>query len=110
MSLKTLILFAAITLAACNSVHTNANISANNATPPVPAPTAVAHQDDGVQRVTTAELEKLLKDGKAIVVDVRSKAMYDLGHIAGAKLIPVPEIEARANELPRDKMIVTYCS
>ena len=96
-----------MTFAACNSVHSNAN---STTTTPAPTPTAVAHQADGVERVTTAELEKLLKEGKAIVVDVRSKAMYDLGHIAGAKLIPVPEIEARANELPRDKMIVTYCS
>lgn len=109
--MKAIIICAAITFAACNSVHSNANNTApNTATAPTPAPTAVAQQGDGVERVTTAELEKLLKEGKAVVVDVRSKAMYDLGHIAGAKLIPVPEIEARANELPRDKMIVTYCS
>jgi 3-mercaptopyruvate sulfurtransferase SseA len=105
--MKAIIICLAMTFAACNSVHSNAN---STTTTPAPTPTAVAHQADGVERVTTAELEKLLKEGKAIVVDVRSKAMYDLGHIAGAKLIPVPEIEARANELPRDKMIVTYCS
>ncbi len=112
MSAKTLILFAAITFAACNSVHTNANSTVNNQTtiPPTPAPTAVAQQADAVDRVTTAELEKLLKEGKAVVVDVRNKAMYDAGHIAGAKLIPLGEVGARANELPRDKMIVTYCS
>lgn len=112
MSLKTLILFAAITFAACNSVHTNANSTVNNATTPTPAPTAVAQQQqaDGVDRVTTAELEKLLKEGKAVAVDVRNKAMYDVGHIRGAKLIPLGEVGARANELPRDKMIVTYCS
>jgi predicted sulfurtransferase len=108
MSLKTLILLAAVTFAACNSAHTNANIQVNNATTPAPVP--VAQQGAGVDRITTAELEKLLKEGKAIVVDVRSQAAYDLGHIAGAKLIPVPDIGARANELPRDKMIVTYCS
>lgn len=100
-----------MTFAACNSVHTNANSTVNNATTPTPAPTAVAHQQaDGVDRVTTAELEKLLKEGKAVAVDVRNKAMYDVGHIRGAKLIPLGEVGARANELPRDKLIVTYCS
>jgi 3-mercaptopyruvate sulfurtransferase SseA len=110
MSFKTLILFVTITFAACNSVHTNANSAANTATTPAPAPAAAGHQDDGVPRVTTAELEKLLKEGKAVVLDVRNKAMYDAGHIRGAKLIPLGEVGARANELPRDKMIVTYCS
>lgn len=110
MSLKTLLLFAAITFAACNSVHSNANSPANTATTPSPSPTHVAQEGDDVQRVTGAELEKLLKQGKAVVVDVRSKTMYDVGHITGAKLIPLGEVAARANELPRDKMIVTYCS
>jgi len=36
--------------------------------------------------------------------------MYDTGHIPGSKLIPSPEITNRVGELPRDKMIVTYCS
>ncbi len=99
-----------MTFAACDSVHSNANMPANNTPAPTTTPMPVAHQADGVERITTVELEKLLKEGKVLVVDVRSKSMYDLGHIAGAKLIPLPEIEARANELPRDKMIVTYCS
>ncbi|HEX2271927.1 MAG TPA: rhodanese-like domain-containing protein [Pyrinomonadaceae bacterium] len=108
--MKTIVLLIALAFAACNSVHTNANSQANNATTPTPAPTHVAEQGDGVDRVTTAELEKLLKEGKAVVVDVRNKAMYDVGHIRGAKLIPLGEVGARADELPRDKMIVTYCS
>jgi predicted sulfurtransferase len=106
MSLKPLILFAAITLAACNAADTKST----TATAPTPAPTVIAHQSDNTARVTTTELEQLMKDGKVVVVDVRNKASYDLGHIRGAKLIPVTEIGARADELPRDKMIVTYCS
>ena len=113
MRLKTLIVFIAITFAACNAVDTGgARSTANNAATPIPAPSAAAHQhqSDSVPRVTTAELENLLKDGKAIVVDVRGQSAYDIGHIRGAKLIPVTEIGGRTGELPRDKMIVTYCS
>ena len=65
---------------------------------------------DGARRVTPAELDTLLKKGQAIVVDVRNQAMYDTGHIPGSKLIPSGEILNHINELPRDKMIVTYCS
>jgi len=105
-----IIVLAAVALAACNSVHSNnANTHANTATTLTPAP-AHATQADNVKRVTTKELEAMLKDGTAIVVDVRSKAMYDAGHIRGAKLVPVTEIDKRADELPKDKMIVTYCS
>jgi ArsR family transcriptional regulator len=52
----------------------------------------------------------MVKDGTAIVVDVRNQAAYDLGHIPGSRLIPAGEILNHISELPRDKMIVTYCS
>ena len=103
-----IIVLAAVALAGCNSVQSN-NSQANTATTPTPAP-ARATQADNVKRVTTKEVETMLKDGTAIIVDVRSKAMYDAGHIRGAKLLPVTELDKRANELPKDKMIVTYCS
>ncbi|HEU4766188.1 MAG TPA: rhodanese-like domain-containing protein [Pyrinomonadaceae bacterium] len=120
---KLILLFALLFAAACNSVHSNANNQANsdansNANTRLtkrsleagsPPPDAHAHADD-VKRITTAELEALMKEGKAVVVDVRNKAMFDAGHIRGAKLIPVGEVANRANELPKDKTIVTYCS
>lgn len=102
-----MILLVAVAFAACNSVDSNSNTPANK--PATPTPT-VAQQVDGVRRVTTAELEELMKQGKVVVVDVRNKEMYDLAHIPGAKLIPVNEVGERAKELPKDKTIVTYCS
>ena len=59
---------------------------------------------------TTTELDALMKEGKAYVVDVRSQDSWDLGHIPGATLIPANDILKHVNDLPRDKMIVTYCS
>jgi len=104
--MKTIILFAAVAFAACNSVHSNANVVANKTTP---TPARVAQQNE-VPRITTTELEDLMKQGKVVVVDVRTQDMYDKGHIPGAKLIPVNQIGERGKELPRDKKIVTYCS
>lgn len=110
--MKAIIVLAAVALAACNSVHSNnTNTHANAATTPTPTLAAApATQADNVKRVTTKELEAMLKDGTAIVVDVRSKSMWDAGHIRGAKLLPVTELDKRAGELPKNKMIVTYCS
>ena len=66
--------------------------------------------DDGVRRISPAQLRAAVLNGRAVIVDVRGADSYNAGHIKGARLIPVNEIEARANELPRNKMIITYCS
>ena len=96
---------AAVVFAACNSVDHVAN---SNTKPVTQGPETV--YADGARRVTTDELEAMLKDGTAVVIDVRNQASYDLGHIPGSLLIPAGEILNHVNELPRDKMIVTYCS
>ena len=100
-----LMVFAALAVsAACNAVDhvTNTN------TKPVQGPETV--YADGARRVTIEEMEAMVKDGTAIVIDVRNQAAYDLGHIPGSRLIPAGEILNHISELPRDKMIVTYCS
>ena len=100
-----MILMAAVIFAACNAVDT-----AVKSHSPQASTTPETTYPDGARRVTTAELEKLMKEGKAYVVDVRSQDSFDLGHIPGSKLIPAGEILNHVNELPRDKMIITYCS
>jgi len=65
---------------------------------------------DGARRVTIQEMETMLKNGTAVVIDVRTQAAYDQGHIPGSRLIPAGEILNHINELPRDKTVVTYCS
>jgi predicted sulfurtransferase len=65
---------------------------------------------DGARRITIPELEELMKNNEVLVLDVRNQASYDIGHIPGSQLIPAGEILNHVNELPRDKMIVTYCS
>lgn len=78
---------------------------------PTPTPTpAMQTPGDGVRRITPAEAREALDKGKAIIIDVRGEASYDAGHVKGALSISVNDIGARASELPRDKMIITYCS
>ena len=65
---------------------------------------------DGVRRVTVEELRAALEKGTAIVIDVRGADSYKAGHIKGALSIPGNEIASRSKELPKDKLIVAYCS
>src|SRR5215211_5532729 len=99
-----LILATTIILISCNSAD---NIAKNV---PKPSVTPDTNYPDGVGRVTIEQLEAMMKSGEVFVADVRNQAMYDAGHISGAKLIPVADVANRSNEFPRDKLIVTYCS
>jgi flagellar basal body-associated protein FliL len=61
-----------------------------------------------VPRISVQETKEGLETGQIVVVDVRSQASYDNSHIAGALSIPEGEIDARLDELPRDKDVVFY--
>jgi 3-mercaptopyruvate sulfurtransferase SseA len=104
-----IILAVMVVLTACNAVDTTLNTNTNTNANPAPAGPQTTYAD-GARRITTSELETLMKEGKAYVVDVRLQDAYDMGHIPGARLIPSGSIEQHIKELPRDKMIVTYCS
>ncbi|HEX5835986.1 MAG TPA: rhodanese-like domain-containing protein [Pyrinomonadaceae bacterium] len=93
-------------LAACSSIHSKSTAQQAVSNPNVTA----TPYPDGARRITIDELEAMMKDGKAFVVDVRNQDSYDAGHIPGAKLIPSGEILNHLDELPKDKLIVTYCS
>jgi hydroxyacylglutathione hydrolase len=43
------------------------------------------------------------------VLDVRSRAEWDAGHIPGAMHIPLGELPRRMSELPRDRPIAVHC-
>jgi 3-mercaptopyruvate sulfurtransferase SseA len=70
----------------------------------------IESQSDGVRRITPAEARTAFERGRAIIVDVRGEDSYKAGHIKGARWINLNDIGSRAGELPRDKMIITYCS
>lgn len=48
--------------------------------------------------------------GSVTILDVRQPQEYESGHIPGAKLIPLPEIKDRLNEIDPDKPVITYCA
>jgi 3-mercaptopyruvate sulfurtransferase SseA len=76
----------------------NAPVNARNTAP------------DNVRRVTITELRDMLDQGKAVVVDVRGDEAYKQEHIKGSLNIAENQLSARSGELPKDKLIVFYCS
>ena len=62
------------------------------------------------KRISRDEAIKLVKEKRAIWVDVRPKEAFDAGHIKGAFNVPLGEIVSRIKELPPGKEIITYCA
>ncbi|CAN5139861.1 MBL fold hydrolase [soil metagenome] len=44
-----------------------------------------------------------------VFLDVRELAEWNRGHVPGAVHIPYADLQARLDELPRDRPVVTYC-
>jgi rhodanese-related sulfurtransferase len=62
-----------------------------------------------LQAIDSEELRRRLKEGSAVVLDVRPAIEYEAGHIAGARSMPLGELAQRLKELPKAKTIVAYC-
>jgi rhodanese-related sulfurtransferase len=62
-----------------------------------------------VKEIAPAEAEQRL--GEFLAVDVRGAHEFagPLGHVPGSVLIPLPELEQRANELPKGKQLLLVC-
>jgi len=59
--------------------------------------------------VSIQQAKEMIDRGEVFILDVRTQEEYNEGHISGSTLIPVQELEARLNELPRNKKILVYC-
>lgn len=63
-----------------------------------------------VPRLSAPELRALMERGEAVAVDVRGTVPYELGHLPGARWMPLGVMNQRAGELPEDKLLVMYCT
>ena len=71
---------------------------------------AASQSLDDARRITRDEAIKMVRDGKAVWIDVRSRADYDAGHIKGAINIPLAELPQHFRDLPLKKFLITYCA
>ena len=62
-----------------------------------------------VAQMSTAELAARIATDDVTIVDVRSDAEWDHGHLPGALHIPLGSLGSRVAELPRQRPIVVQC-
>lgn len=60
-------------------------------------------------RITLGEAKGMIADG-AYVIDVREPHEYSSGHVPNATLIPVNDVFARREELPKEKKLIFVCA
>ena len=63
---------------------------------------------DAVKDVSAEEGHRMMTAG-AVLLDVREADEWDAGHAPEATWIPLGEIPARVDEIPRDAPIVAIC-
>ncbi len=60
--------------------------------------------------ISAEELRALLEEGADVrVVDIRSPAAFDRGHIAGSENVPFQELTTRIEEVADADRVVTVC-
>lgn len=65
-------------------------------------------QSGPIPQITVDELAPAVERGD-VVVDVRMPDEYEEAHVAGAVLIPLPELTARADEIPAADPVYLIC-
>ena len=75
----------------------------------------LAEANQKTQEVSTEQLRRILADGNAIVLDTRTRAEFDAGHIPGARNLDAPAgaqvttVERMVNG-DKGKDLVLYCN
>ncbi len=101
------IFMAAGALIACNSNETL--LSQDNAAP-IPKTSPAATPGDNARRITADEVHKLWEKGDVVIIDTRAEVAYKQEHIKGSISMPTGTVLQRIDELPKNKMIVAYCT
>jgi len=78
----------------------------------ITAANVAANKLDGhMEGITPMEVHRMLEEGQNFVLlDVRSPAEYDEVRLPRSTLVPLGTLRGRLDELPRDKLIVTFCN
>lgn len=59
--------------------------------------------------VTVEQALSMWQNKQAVIIDVRTQAEYQEGHIPGVANIPLDQLESRMNEIPKDQKVLIIC-
>jgi len=62
-----------------------------------------------MREVSTRTFASARADG-AVTIDVREPGEYLAGHVPGARLVPMSQVAARLDELPRNAPVYVICA
>jgi ArsR family transcriptional regulator len=67
------------------------------------------HARDDLEPVSRTELAKRMKQGLVTVLDVRPEDEFALGHLPGARNVPLSQLKRQLSKLDRNTEIIAYC-
>jgi len=70
---------------------------------------AYFRERDALDPISRTELMRRIKDKAVIVLDVRPEDEFTLGHIPGARNVPLAQLKRHLSKLDRKIEIVAYC-
>jgi predicted sulfurtransferase len=92
-------------LAGCNSQEAVLPQAAST-----PVQTPKPNPSDEARRINAEELHKLWEKKDVLIIDTRPEPDYKVSHIPSSISVPAGEVASKLEELPRNKMIVAYCT
>ena len=92
-------------LASCNSSEALISQAPKGSPTPQQVPPG-----DTARRIKAAELHELWEKGDVVIIDTRAESAYKEEHIKGALSMPAGTVLSHLEELPKNKMIVAYCT
>lgn len=64
-----------------------------------------------VLTIDPESLKQLIDEGRRpVAIDLRPPAAYRDGRLPGARSLPLEQVTARADEIPRQGLVVLYCA
>jgi rhodanese-related sulfurtransferase len=68
-------------------------------------------KNPGIVIIDAKAAKKMAADGSALILDVRTAGEFAAGHLIGARLIPIGDLQSRIEELAsfKNRQLLIYC-
>lgn len=64
-----------------------------------------------INQVEPAQVQEMLAGShRPFLLDVRTPEEYKQGHVSGAELIPLNELDAKQSRIPKDRQVICICA